>query len=142
MRNLLLLGLLTLLAVPGVAAPDAAVTSDAHEVPPSSTCTDSRFSLDDLEAEDLAALLDRIGAEAFELDAAVRMSVPACPDIQPCAGDCVPGEGPCFIKPFGGNECCTPEGCFRCEGETEIFVVTCPCLGAGCPRRSLELICD
>lgn len=133
---------LCLALIPVLAAEDPGGTSDAQAVAPSSACSDSRLSPEKMGEEDFAAWLDRIGAEALEPDAAVRTSVPSCPDVQPCAGDCVPGEGPCFIKPLGSSECCTPEGCFRCEGETEIFVVTCPCLGAGCPRRSLELICD
>lgn len=142
MKNLLLLcSLLALLVAPGAVATDPPAASDDHGVPPSSACNNSQFSLDDLEGEDLAAWLDRIGAEPFEPDAAERMAVPTCPDVQPCAGKCVEGDGPCFIEPLGSSECCTPKGCFQCEEGTEIFVVTCPCFGAGCPRRSLELTC-
>jgi len=140
-KNLLLLSLLALLVAPGAVATDAPVAPDGNEVPPSSACTDPQPSPDDLGAEDFAVWLDRIGAKAFEPDAAERMSVPSCPDVQPCAGKCVEGDGPCFIQPLGSSECCTPKGCFQCEEGTEIFVVTCPCLGAGCPRRSLELTC-
>jgi len=143
-RHLLLFSLLALLVAPGAVATDPPidppVTSDAQGVPPSPACSDSRLSRE-LQPEDFAAWLDRIGAEALEPDAAQRMSVPTCPDIQLCTGDCVPGEGPCFIKRLGSSECCTPEGCFRCEEGTEIFVITCPCLGARCPRQSLELAC-
>lgn len=145
MKNLLLCSVLVLLLAPGAVAtaPTAPSESvDGQAVAPSTACGVSAFSPLDQGAEALAAWLDRVGAEPFEPDAAQRMSVPSCPDIQLCEGDCQPGEGPCFLKPLGGAECCTPEGCFQCEEGTEIFVVTCPCLGAGCPRQSRELICD
>jgi hypothetical protein len=140
-KNLLLYSLLALLLAPGAVATDSPATSDDQGIATSSACSDSRYSLDDLNAEDLAAWLDRIGGESFDPDPAERMSVPACPDIQPCGDGCVPGEGPCFIKPLGSSECCSGDQCFRCEGGTEIFVITCPCFGKGCPRQSLELTC-
>lgn len=145
MRNCLLhcllFSLLVLLVAPGAVAIDPPATSDAPGVQSSTSCSDSRRAGDKLQPEDFAAWLDRIGAEALEPDAAERMAIPTCPDIQLCTGHCVPGEGPCFIKPLGSSECCTPDGCFQCEEGTEIFVITCPCLGAGCPRQSLELAC-
>lgn len=151
MKNLVLCGVLALLLAPGAVATDPTATdsiaadpaeaSDHQVVAPSSACGESELSPEDLGAEGFAAWLDRIGAEAFEPDAAERMSVPSCPDVQPCSGKCVEGDGPCFIQPLGSSECCTPNGCFQCEEGTEIFVITCPCLGAGCPRRSLELSC-
>ena len=142
MKNLLLISLLALLLAPGAVATDPAAASEGQDVAQSSACNDSRLSPDVSNSEVFAAWLDRIGAKALEPDAAVRMAAPACPDVQPCTSPCVEGDGPCFLKPLGSSECCFPEGgCFRCEGGTEIYVVKCPCLGAGCPRQSLELSC-
>jgi hypothetical protein len=141
-KNLLLYSLLALLLAPGAVATDSPATSDDQGIATSSACSDSRYSLDDLNAEDLAAWLDRIGAESFDPDPAERMSVPACPDIRLCTSPCQLGEGPCFIKPLGTTECCGEDDCIRCEEGTEIFVTTCPCLGKGCPRTTLELSCD
>ena len=142
MKNLLLYSLLALLLAPGAVATESPAASDDHGVSPSHSCSETQFSLGDLSVEDLAAQLDRIGAKMFEPDAAQRMSVPACPDIQPCTSPCQEGDGPCFIKPFGSSECCTAKGCFQCEGGTSIFIITCPCFGRGCPSRSLDIFCD
>lgn len=156
MKNFLLCSLLALLLAPGAvaadstaakpavtepAATDLAEAPDGRRVPPSSACGEPGFSRGHRGAEDFATWLERIGAESFQPDAAQRMAVPSCPDVQPCGDGCVEGEGPCFLKPLGSSECCTPDGCFRCEGGAEIFVISCPCLGAGCPRQSQELAC-
>lgn len=144
MKNLLLCSVLLFLLAPGAVATAPAAPSesvDSQAITPSSACDVSTFSPADLEAEALAAWLDRIGAEPIEPDAAHRMSTPSCPEIQPCPDDCHEGEGPCFLEPLGSSECCSGDQCFQCEGGTEIFIITCPCLGAGCPPRSLELVC-
>lgn len=154
MKNLLFCCVLALILVPGAVATEATATDppaadpDAttegqkvEPVAPASACGETAASPWELGEDGFAAWLDRIGAQTLEPDAAERMSVPSCPDVRPCGNGCVEGDGPCFIKPLGSSECCTPEGCLVCEGGTEIFIISCPCFGAGCPRQSQELTC-
>jgi hypothetical protein len=150
MQRIARIGLVCL--VVAVAAGYAAATA-AAPAPVAALQFERGSSCQSVAAGQALAGFDLAGLDLAGLDLAppppsTAGSPPLCPARISC-GSCGEGDGPCFIKAFGSDTCCTSPGgpCFTCPTGTTIYVESCPCFGDGpglaasCPARDQDWFC-